>query len=275
MSSISVIIPTWNRAETLVTAVNSALNQTYPVAEVLVCDDGSTDDSKKLITSLTDPRVRWIDCGRNGRPAIPRNIGARQSKSEWLAFLDSDDEWLPQKIERQMQGLNKHMECMAVCCNATKIYKNSTKEETFHTIDRRKFKFKDLATANYVICSSALIHRSMFENTGGFPEQEEFKGIEDYMLWLKISAFTEWAYLRESLLNYLDHPTESVRGGDLNVWQQRKIIFTDLLKWLDTQKLNVPIMHTAMAKQQLLLALYRTSENGWKRLGYRIRYAIS
>lgn len=275
MSSISVIIPTWNRAATIKTAVDSVLNQTYPVTEILVCDDGSTDHSKDIVLSIQDKRIRWIDCGRNGRPAIPRNIGIKQCKGEWISFLDSDDEWHPQKIVKQMQALDQYRECLAVACNALKVDPSKKDVKNFHSIERPKLRFKDLAATNYIICSSALLNRSLFRLTEGFPESATFKGIEDYSLWLKTAAFTEWIYLKEPLLNYTDHPSQSIRATDLNEWEQRKIIFSDMLNWLDTQKSNVPSMHKQIAKKELFLAEYCTSKSFGKRLLYRLKYMLT
>ena len=117
MSNISVVIPTFNRAATLGKAIRSALEQTFPPLEVLICDDGSTDKSREIVESINDSRVRWIDGEHGGRPGIPRNRGIRASRGEWLAFLDSDDEWLPEKLEKQLTHANK-MGCDAVCSNA-------------------------------------------------------------------------------------------------------------------------------------------------------------
>ncbi len=94
-AEVSVIIPTWNAAATIKTAVLSALRQTYPPLEILVCEDGSTDNSKEIVESLNDARVRWLTGPHAGQPAIPRNRGIRKATGQWLAFLDSDDEWLP------------------------------------------------------------------------------------------------------------------------------------------------------------------------------------
>ncbi|HET6227332.1 MAG TPA: glycosyltransferase family 2 protein [Bacteroidia bacterium] len=275
MKTVSVIIPTWNRSKTLLTAVNSALNQTYPILEVLICDDGSTDNSKEIIAAINDTRVKWIDCGRNGRPAIPRNIGIKESKGEWLAFLDSDDEWFVQKIQKQMDALKQHLECLAVSSNADIVDAEGKKRKQFHLIDASKFTFKDLLNGNFIICSSALIHRSLIEKAGNFPEQKEFKAIEDYLLWLKIAAYTEWAYLKEPLLNYLDNPTQSIRADDIGPWQQRKIILSELIQWLDNHKFNVPLFYKKLVQKELLLARFKTSNHIHTRLFYRLRYALS
>ena len=91
--SVSVIIPTWNRAHTLPRAIESVLSQSLPILEVLICDDGSTDGTAEAVMAMArqDPRIRWLPGERGGRPAIPRNRGIRESRGEWLAFLDSDD----------------------------------------------------------------------------------------------------------------------------------------------------------------------------------------
>lgn len=89
-------------------AVTSALNQSYSVHEILICDDGSTDNSKELISNLNNPKIKWIDSGKNGRPAIPRNIGIKNAEGNWIAFLDNDDEWLPYKLEKQVCFFRKN-----------------------------------------------------------------------------------------------------------------------------------------------------------------------
>ncbi|NBQ48494.1 MAG: glycosyltransferase family 2 protein, partial [Sphingobacteriia bacterium] len=88
---ISVIIPNYNRAAFLKQAIESVLAQTYPVLEILICDDGSQDESRSVVQAFADHRIQWLDCGRNGRPAIPRNKGVQRAKGQWLAFLDNDD----------------------------------------------------------------------------------------------------------------------------------------------------------------------------------------
>ena len=104
--SVSVIIPVWNAERTLKATIDSVLNQTIDVTEVLVCDDGSTDSSEEIVKNYSDSRVKWLTGRRGGRPAIPRNIGINNAKCDWLAFIDSDDVWLPNKLEKQFIQLN-------------------------------------------------------------------------------------------------------------------------------------------------------------------------
>src|SRR5512143_1318657 len=101
-NAVSVIIPTWNRGDTILGAIRSALEQSHPVREVLVCDDGSTDGSEAIVHALSDFRVKWLPGAHGGMPAVPRNRGVEASESEWIAFLDSDDRWSPEKLECQI-----------------------------------------------------------------------------------------------------------------------------------------------------------------------------
>src|SRR5919106_4317425 len=102
MESVSVILSVRNGEKYLAEALNSALSQTYPIAEILVIDGGSTDRSAEIAKSF--PKVRWIPQDGLGIPAA-NNQGIRAAGGDWVAFLESDDQWLPQKLEKQMLSL--------------------------------------------------------------------------------------------------------------------------------------------------------------------------
>ncbi|MGB3624622.1 MAG: glycosyltransferase family 2 protein, partial [Henriciella sp.] len=101
-SLVSVVIPTYNRARTLRRAVESVLRQSYTNLELIVVDDASTDDTKAVLSSINDPRMRVITYEFNRGCAAARNIGARDARGEYLAFQDSDDEWLADKLSKQV-----------------------------------------------------------------------------------------------------------------------------------------------------------------------------
>lgn len=231
MNKISVIIPNYNRANDLIKAIKSVLNQSYPVHEVLVCDDGSTDNAKQLVADLNDDRVQWIDCGRNGMPSIPRNIGIAKSSGEWLAFLDNDDTWLPNKLEIQMQLLEKS-KLLASSTNAFRIDKDNNNLGKYHNSDLPNvLSLEKIYPANWVICSSAIIHRSLIEKAIGFPESASLRALEDYALWLRIASLTTFAYSDDGLINYKDVPSQSIRSKDDGKWQQRERVFDDYYRW--------------------------------------------
>jgi len=153
VTNVSVIIPTWNRANTIERALRSSLAQSASPLEVLVCDDGSTDNTRELVLSIGDSRARWIDAKRSGRPAIPRNRGIQSSRGEWLAFLDSDDEWLPDKLEKQL-AVAEESGCMAVCSNALRFVAAKGDQGPLLSLGKERLTFNDLVDNNRVICSS-------------------------------------------------------------------------------------------------------------------------
>ena len=115
MPRIAVIIPTYNRSELLKAALDSVLSQKYKDLETIVVDDGSEDDTSELVGQY--PQCRYIKLEHSGLPAVARNAGIRRTKADFVAFLDSDDEWLPQKLERQMP-IFAEADAGLVCSNA-------------------------------------------------------------------------------------------------------------------------------------------------------------
>lgn len=220
--TVSIIIPTYNRKNELLHTLKSVLNQTFKSFEVIICDDGSTDGTKEKVVELNDPRIKWVSGQNSGGPARPRNRGIAESQGEWLAFLDSDDQWKPEKLAKQLEAL-KSLEAKASCTNAFVMkYKLICDQPYFEDSYNSLISFSDMLKVNRVICSSMLLHRSIIEKTGGFPEDSTFRAIEDYALWLTVSLLTDIAYLSEPLVIYRDQPEMSIRGDILESEQRQK-----------------------------------------------------
>ncbi|PTU32923.1 glycosyltransferase family 2 protein [Stenotrophobium rhamnosiphilum] len=120
MPKVSVIIPTFNRAHILGRAIASVLGQTYSDLELIVVDDGSSDGTAALIQTFPDPRLRYVQQPRNLGVSAARNRGIAEARGEWLAFLDSDDLWLPQKLDRQFAALSG-VDCVASYCSLLRM----------------------------------------------------------------------------------------------------------------------------------------------------------
>ena len=231
MHTVSVIIPTYNRKNDLINAIESVIKQDYPILEIIICDDFSNDGTSDLIKSLNYDNIIYLESNYNsGRPAIPRNLGLNIAQGDWVAFLDSDDIWSPNKISRQLEYARKY-NVNAICCNANR---SKNRISNGLVIDDRKIGIiqrNDLFINNYIICSSTLIKKKIFSLSGNFPEHLKFKAIEDYFLWLKISYETDWYFIDEPLLLYNDDIKNSIRGTMYHShFQQRNTIFIELLK---------------------------------------------
>lgn len=237
MADVSVVIPTWNRADVLVKAVRSVLSQSLAPLEVLVCDDGSTDNTYEKIQALNDPRVVWIPGHHSGLPAVPRNRGIARSKGNWIAFLDSDDEWLPEKLEKQLSLADK-TGCMAVCCNALRFIPGKGNVGDYINWDKDKITFNDLLHVNLIICSSSMVRRSVFASVYGFPENIKLKALEDYALWFRIAMHTDFAFIGDSLVVYVDDVVNSIRADNKGYWAQKKAVLDDFMWWVFTASMK-------------------------------------
>lgn len=230
--TVSVVIPTWNLAATLEATVRSALAQIVPPLEVLVCDDGSTDGSEGVVRAISDPRVRWVPGRRGGWPAIPRNRGIREARGNWVAFLDSDDEWLPEKLRKQLSQAAASG-CPAACSNARRRVPGAGTAGLLLADLPDRVTFDDLLQVNHVVCSSVIAEKSLVLRASGFPESPELKAIEDYALWLRIATITDFACSREPLLWYNDDPAASLRRDDPDVRVQRSRVLADFRSWVE------------------------------------------
>lgn len=210
--SVSVVIPTFNRAEYLNQALLSALSQVPEPSEVIVADHGSTDGTEALLESF--PFVRHLRVPRNewSGPAQTRNAGLKESTSDLVAFLDDDDVWLPDKLAKQMHVFREHP-TVTLCCSDAKVVDQSGKEVRPRYLPPALAKkgFASLAKANWVVSSSAVARRDSLIEIGGFNEDPRLRA-EDYELWLRIAARWRVHFIDEPLIEYRLH-SESISSG--------------------------------------------------------------
>lgn len=226
---VSVVIPTFNRAGLLVQAVNSALAQTFQNLEVIVADDGSDDGTCDLLARY-DQRVCVVQLDHSGLLGAVRNAALRRARGEYVAFLDSDDVWLPEKLERQVSLLDRDPAVGLVCSNARVIDENDNEMRQLYLRPEQGASgevLAELVTVNFVIVSSAIARRRLVERAGGFGEDSRLRGIEDYDLWLRLAAVSKFAYVAEPLLAYREH------RGSMRTGVTRPTYWTSLLVALD------------------------------------------
>lgn len=232
---VSVIIPTWNRADDLVIAINSVLSQNYLNVEILVCDDGSTDGSGDFVRKLNDERVRWVAGNHSGCPAFPRNNGIREARGQWVAFLDSDDVWMQNKLKQQLNNLSIDQQYYACTSNALVINSNSDSKYQFFgdsDVSESSLGLFQLLQDNKVITSSVILHKNLLDLIGYFPETKRLRAYEDYAFWLRLATVCQIKYHPECLILYRDHPATSVRNLTSNHVQKKIYVLHDYLLWI-------------------------------------------
>ena len=197
---VSVVIPTYNRAQLLCRAIRSVLRQTYTHLECIVVDDGSTDDTAQIVRQFADDRLLYLRHETNRGGSAARNTGIQNASGNYLAFLDSDDEWLPAKLEKQLQSLQSCSEHVgAVHCQFYAVFDA--------TGDRIKVKkplnFRGdvyqrlLQGENQSSTSLFLVRRECFKTCGLF--DEELTSFQDYDMWLRIAQRYHFECVEEPL----------------------------------------------------------------------------
>jgi len=187
----SIIIPTYNRSGKLRRTLESVERQTFRDHETIVCDDGSTDNTSEVVDSFFEKMpMTYLREENWGGPARPRNNGLRAARGEWICFLDADDWWYPDKLERVYETIS-HAD---VVHHDGDIYASAGKKLLVKMRSRtlKTPVFVDMMTqGNPVITSGVCVRKVVIEKAGEFSEDKALISVEDFDLWLKISLITE------------------------------------------------------------------------------------
>jgi glycosyltransferase involved in cell wall biosynthesis len=239
---VSVIIPTFNRVAMVTEAVASVLNQTYPNLEILVVDDGSTDGTAAALAAFGD-RLRLLPQPRRRGVSAARNIGIAAARGDWLALLDSDDLWLPEKLARQMGYLADRPELLLCQTEETWLRRGVRVNKPLgHRLPAGNI-FLPSLTRCLVSPSAVVLHRRLIERHGGF--DESLPAAEDYDLWLRLSWRYEVGLLPEPLIvKRGGHDDQLSRQWGLDRWRIQA-----LLKILSEP--GLPAVYARAARQVL------------------------
>lgn len=229
--SVSVIVPTFNRADMIECALDSILSQTRKPEEIIVVDDGSNDETKSLLKNKY-PQIIYIYQDNSGVSAA-RNAGIKKSKGNWVAFLDSDDSWHSNKLAKQINKLSEHQEFVWCHTNET-WYRNGVflKQLKKHK-KQGGYIYKECLPLCVISPSSSLIKKSVFSEIGLFDEQ--LPACEDYDMWLRISAIYPILFLEEALINKLGGHFDQLSKRHWGIDRFRIIALEKMIK---SQKLN-------------------------------------
>ncbi len=222
--NVSVVIPTYNRAGLLGRAVRSVLAQSYEDFEVIVVDDGSTDATAGVMANFEDPRVRCVRLARNTGAAAARNAGIRRARGKFLAFQDSDDEWLPSKLAKQMEAFGRGPEGLGVVyTDMERVWGDGT-TSYLAAPDVRPDRLVGGPARFYQVCDlgvqSTVIRREWLDAAGHF--NEELPALEDLEMFIRLSRLCAFERLREPLVRY--HDTDGLSKDRYAKWVSRKVI---------------------------------------------------
>ena len=197
---VSVVMPAYNAEKTIQKSVESVISQTFQDWELIVIDDGSHDDTANILSRLVeqDNRIRFFQNEKNRGVSYTRNRAVLLANGEWIAFLDSDDLWMPNKLEKQLE-LSKKFSDMVVCYTASSFIdeKGNPYEYVMPAIER--LNYKTLLHKNLMSCSSVMIRTSVMKKI----QMPNDKMHEDYYVWLNVLRNHGFAYgINEPLLIY-------------------------------------------------------------------------
>lgn len=249
MPRVSVIIPTYNRAGLVQEAVASVLAQTYRDFELLVVDDGSTDGTPESLARF-GKEIQVLRRPQRGGVSAARNLGSSAATGEWLAFLDSDDLWLPEKLARQMALMAAQPRLLLSQTEETWVRRGvRVNPPRTHRKEGGRIFLRSLERC-LVSPSAAVLHRSLLEAHGGF--DESLPAAEDYDLWLRLS----WRYE----VGLLPEPLIIKRGGHADQlsrqWGLDRYRIQALLKILGEPGLPAPYRDAARRTLERKCAIY-------------------
>ena len=220
---ISVIIPTYNRAAYLGRALNSVLAQSYENIEVIVIDDASVDDTGSAVKEIPDARLTYIRHDTNKGGAEARNTGIRAAKGEYIAFQDSDDEWVPDKLEKQMQVFNSADKGTGIVyCGFFYITDNEKKYIPSSAVKKREGNvYEQLLSENFVSTQTLLVKREVFDTVGVF--DSNLPRYHDWELAIRMAEKYEFGFVDEPLVRVYATPVSITSEGMTRV-KAREII---------------------------------------------------
>ena len=258
MAKISIIIPTYNYAQYICEAIESVLNQTYKDFKIIVIDDGSTDNTKEVIKPYLN-KMKYI-YQQNSGPSAARNRGIQEAKGEYIAFLDADDIWLPQKLELQIKFMEKEKEVGLIFSdmilfNEKGIIKNSFLKEKlfFNKLSIKPLSstekviydnvFNALLQENFIPTNTVIVKKECFNKVGFF--DKTLFSVEDRDMWLRIGLFYDIGFINFPLVLTRFHETNISANQELALKSRLKV----MKKFLNYS--NLPIKSKKIIKQTI------------------------
>lgn len=193
---VSIIMPSYNTEQYIAKSIQSVRNQTYTNWELIIVDDCSTDNTDEVVASISDNRIRYLKNEKNSGAAVSRNRALREAKGRWIAFLDSDDLWMPDKLEKQIEFMEKNRYSFSYT-NYEEI-DVSGKKTGVHVSGPKKITKTGMFNYCWPGCLTVMYDR----NVVGLIQIEDIKKNNDYAMWLKVCMKADCYLLDDTLARY-------------------------------------------------------------------------
>ncbi len=228
----SVVIPTYNCSSLLKKALSSVFEQTFQDFEVIVIDNSSTDDTHQMLKGIDDTRFSVIKVQNNGVIGYSRNVGIKKAKGKWIAFLDSDDVWLSEKLEVMYDAISKNDNIILFCHYEWKVIDGKRKSVRRYGPVSSDVYESLLFHKNCLSASAVTLLGDVAVKTGGFSERNDFRIVEDYEYWIRLSQEGEFCFLDRVLgESHVRKNSESKKKFELQADASIQVIEHHLAKW--------------------------------------------
>ncbi len=219
---VSIIIPTYNRSSFLQRAITSILNQTFDDFELIIVDDCSIDDTERVVADMNDDRIKYMKLESNIGAAAARNIGIKSARGQYIAFLDSDDEYLHNKLELQINKFQETPGNVGIIYSGYYIIYES---DSYHEVVLPEYKgnlFDILLKHNRIGSSTPLVRKECFDSCGLF--DESLPSCQDWDMWLRISTKYDFDFANEPLAKAHNHGNQISTNIESKILSREKLL---------------------------------------------------
>jgi len=222
-SLISVILPTFNREIFLPRAISSVLNQTYKNLELIIVDDGSTDNTEAIVKDYSDTRIRYYKQILNKGGSAARNVGIKLAGGELIAFQDSDDEWLPEKIERQVRKFSEVSDDVGIIyCGYESVFERTNEVVSKSIPDEKGDVHKRMFLGCITGTLTVIVRASCFRKAGLF--DEKMQSCHDWDMWIRVAKYYKFDYVPEILAKAYIHGNQLSTNLEIKIKGKEKIL---------------------------------------------------
>lgn len=219
---VSVVIPTYNRSELLKKAVHSLQHQHHQNLEIIIVDDCSTDDTEAVVKGMRDPRIKYIRHPINKGGSEARNTGIKHATGNYVGFLDSDDQWLPDKLQKQLAIFNGNPEVGAVYTGVRLVNDSQIIKEI---VPRYRGDILPMLIESNCIdtTSSVLVKTELLHEINGF--ESALPSCQDWDLYLRLSQITNFDFVKDSMVLFFQHSGDRISTNNAAVLSGQVYIF--------------------------------------------------